>query len=119
MQLAAQRVPRRQRLLFERATRPVAEHVTVPRAAFQRQRLRVEDLDCLAEKCLQLGRIQQRGFPVGLGLIDALACLGCLPEDVPYRIILRPTVEDAHRTNGQPKEHLRGGVVTQRVPRSL
>jgi hypothetical protein len=44
-QFVAQGVPGRQRLPPERPSCSVAEHVAVPRATFQRQRLRFEDRD--------------------------------------------------------------------------
>jgi hypothetical protein len=54
----------------------VDEHVAVPGTALNGEWLRFEDTDGLFEQGAQLGAVQQRRLPIGLGLVDTLARLG-------------------------------------------
>jgi hypothetical protein len=71
----------------------VGEEVAVPSAALHRERLSFEVANCQVEQGAQFGGVQQRCLAVGLGMIDALACLGGDVEEAADGIVLVP-VED-------------------------
>jgi hypothetical protein len=72
----------------------------------------------LFEQRSQFGRVEQCRFPVGLGLVDALACLGRDMEQAADGIIPSAIENNAVLADGEGEQRFRSGRVPQRQPQS-